>query len=99
MEDGIRQEVTDAIKTILSLILELITAPSAGPTTQAAFKALRSIGISLQPGEELIVTNALPPVLNAIKQQTLAAPEALSTLVPLSSVFFHLGRLSVLTSL
>lgn len=99
MADDIRQEATFEMKGILESILKLITAPSAGPTTQAAFRALRSIGLSLQPEEESIVTDAIPPALNAIKQETLAAPEALSALVPLSSVFIQFGRVSVLTSL
>jgi hypothetical protein len=97
--DGVRQEVTPSIKDIVNLIYKLITAPHAESITLAAFKVLRSICITLQPGEESAVTDAVPPVLNTIKQQTSAAPDALSALVPLSLAFVSNRNLSCLTSL
>ncbi|KAK2465147.1 hypothetical protein APHAL10511_002839 [Amanita phalloides] len=82
--DHIRQQVTLSVKSILHLVCKLVALPDE-PIARSAFRVLRSIGSSLQSGEESVVTEAVPLMLAAIKQQTPSASEALSSLIPLST--------------
>ena len=98
--DNIRQEVTFVVKNIVDEIHKFIVPPHDDPVVQSAFRALRAIGLSLQSGEESTVIDVIPSVLSTIKEKTAAAPVALASLVPFSSVSLLVQRsLNSLTSL
>lgn len=67
-------KITDAIRNLLVAKTDAV-APSA-------FRALRSIGLNLSPGEESSLTNTISPILAAIRERTLAS-WALAALSPL----------------
>jgi U3 small nucleolar RNA-associated protein 10 len=85
---NVRQEVTDAVKKIIDWVRIFIESRNDDPVSQSAFRALRSIASSLQPGEESTVNDVVPSILSVIRQQTAGTPIALASLVPLPSVFF-----------
>ncbi|KAM6493306.1 hypothetical protein JOM56_011440 [Amanita muscaria] len=81
--DNVRQTVTDMVKKVIDWIRTLITSQIDVPVMEPAFRALRSIGSSLQPGEEATISDAVPIILAIIKQEAPIAHVALASLVPL----------------
>ncbi|KAF8630264.1 hypothetical protein AX17_005450 [Amanita inopinata Kibby_2008] len=83
--DSVRQEMTPKINSIVGWIHKLVMSQSSDSVVQHAFRGLRSIGLSLQSGEESSVTEIIPPALIILKQQSSVSPAALASLVPLST--------------
>ncbi|KAG6888638.1 hypothetical protein C0992_007990 [Termitomyces sp. T32_za158] len=77
-----RQTVVPTIVKIVSFIRGLITSQSNEGIIRAAYKALRSIGLSMCPGEESSLTAIVPLILTSIRGCNTASA-ALSALSPL----------------
>ncbi|KAG6902641.1 hypothetical protein C0995_013766 [Termitomyces sp. Mi166 len=77
-----RQTAVPTIVKIINLIRGLLTSRINESLTRAAYKALRSIGLSMCLGEESSLTEAIPLILVSIRGRT-ATAAALSALSPL----------------
>ncbi|KAG6868785.1 hypothetical protein C0993_010712 [Termitomyces sp. T159_Od127] len=77
-----RQTVVPTIVKIINFICGLITSQSNEGLIRAAYKAVRSIGLSMCPGEESSLTDAVPLMLTSIRGRK-SASVALSALSPL----------------
>jgi U3 small nucleolar RNA-associated protein 10 len=77
-----RCEIVPTIIKITEAIRDLLASKSMGSVASSAFRALQSIGITLCPGEESSLTDAIPLILAGIKGRT-AASSALAALSPL----------------
>ncbi|RDB23790.1 U3 small nucleolar RNA-associated protein 10 [Hypsizygus marmoreus] len=82
ISDKTRFNIVPVIVKILGFVKELLSLQTDPATTLSAFKALRSIGLTLRPGEESSVTDILPLILGAINGYALASP-AMAALSPL----------------
>ncbi|KAF7307826.1 U3 small nucleolar RNA-associated protein 10 [Mycena kentingensis (nom. inval.)] len=78
-----RLKITSTINSIVEEIRKIIVAHTDGPLALSSFRALRSIALTLNTGEENALTALIPTILAAVKGQTLTAP-ALGALAPLS---------------
>lgn len=80
-----RQDIVPTINDIVAAIQKLLITQTDGVLVSSAFKALRSIGLTLCAGEESCITTIIPQILEAIKKRA-AAPSALAALSPLPCV-------------
>ncbi|KAG6866337.1 hypothetical protein C0991_005804 [Blastosporella zonata] len=77
-----RLSVVPIITKITGVIRGLLSSQTNEALTRAAYNALRSIGLTMCPGEESSLTEVVPLILISIKGRT-AAAAALSALSPL----------------
>ena len=77
-----RHDIVPTIIKITDRIRNILVSKSEGSVRPSAFRALQSIGLTLCPGEESSLTNAIQPILAAIKGHT-ATSVALAALSPL----------------
>jgi U3 small nucleolar RNA-associated protein 10 len=74
------------VTKIVVAIQRLLATQTDGVLALSAFRALRSIGLTLCSGEKSSITTIIPQILSAIKNRT-ATPLALAALSPLPCVF------------
>ncbi|KAG6836982.1 hypothetical protein H0H93_016935 [Arthromyces matolae] len=79
-----RQTVVPVIYRIISVVRGLLSSQVNQTLSQAACKALRSIGLSMRDGEESSLTETVPLILASIQKRNVTAA-ALSALSPLPS--------------
>jgi len=77
-----RQDIVPTIVKIIDAIRNLLVSKANGSIESSALRALRSIGLTLCPGEESSLTITIPAITNAIKERT-AVSLALAALSPL----------------
>lgn len=82
--DGVRQEITATINSIVTSTIKLLAWENVELRTHC-LRALKSIASTLAPKEEGVLTAALPSILATLNVPDLV-PYALDTLTPLSYV-------------
>jgi U3 small nucleolar RNA-associated protein 10 len=73
------------ITKILDSIRKLLPSHPNSPIVQAAFTAVKSIALTMRPGEESALTSLIPIVLAEVQARRSTA-SAIAVLVPLSFV-------------
>ncbi|KAF7297329.1 U3 small nucleolar RNA-associated protein 10 [Mycena indigotica] len=79
---GARIKVSSRINEIIGEIRKHLLVHSEGPLAASSFQAIRSIALTMAPGEEGQLTSVVPFILSALKSQRTAEP-ALGALAPL----------------
>ncbi|KAF9468309.1 hypothetical protein BDZ94DRAFT_1246474 [Collybia nuda] len=77
-----RQEIVPTINDIIIAIKNVLTTKADGVLLSSALRAIRSIGLTLSPGEESSITSVIPHIIKVVKTRS-EAPSALAALSPL----------------
>lgn len=93
VSEKVRAEAVPIINTILLLLKQIISSLSPGSLSVSALKALKSITITLRPGEENSLTDMIPLVLATTEVSELSAA-AFSALVPMPCVIIIISLAS-----
>jgi U3 small nucleolar RNA-associated protein 10 len=71
--DTVRRAVSPAIITILDFVRRTISSTSTETLMISSLKALRTISLTIRPGEEGSLANAIPSVLVAMQRRNALA--------------------------
>ena len=77
-----RQDIAPTIIKIVAATRDLLVSKTNDSVAPSAFRALRSIALTLCPGEESSLTETIPPILIAIRERT-SSSWALAAMSPL----------------
>ncbi|PFH46286.1 hypothetical protein AMATHDRAFT_155738 [Amanita thiersii Skay4041] len=83
--DVVREAATPGITSIIEKIRVVITSLQDTTLVQSAYRALRSICLTLQKGEEGSIAKLVPPMLSAVKNRNSSSQAALTSLSSLST--------------
>lgn len=73
MTDPVRRTATPIINDIVDVIKRIMSSTSNEPLMDSAMKALRTIALTMSPGEESSLASAITSVLAAIRHRNATA--------------------------